>query len=87
MLSTINTEGGFGNVTPQEARFLKTQEDNFINSRASLLRKNNNIDTSLYDKYNVKIGLRNKNGINSSPFPLVKNLSDFSAKKIQSKIL
>ena len=62
MLSTINTEGGFGNVTPQEARFLKTQEDNFINSRASLLRKNNNIDTSLYDKYNVKIGLRNKNG-------------------------
>jgi citrate synthase len=62
MLSTINPEGGFGHVSPLEAKFLKAQEDNFINSRASLLKKNNNIDTSLYDKYNVKIGLRNKNG-------------------------
>ncbi|MGN1350311.1 MAG: citrate synthase [Anaerovoracaceae bacterium] len=62
MLSTIKHESGFGNVSPLEEKFLKAQEDNFINSRASLLKKNNNIDTSLYDKYNVKIGLRNKNG-------------------------
>lgn len=62
MLSTIIPEGGFGNVSQQESKFLKAQEDNFINSRVSLLKKNNNIDTTLYDKYNVKIGLRNKNG-------------------------
>lgn len=64
MLSTVVPvpEGGFGNVTREEALMLQAQEDYFINDRALMLKESNEIDESLYDKYNVKIGLRNKNG-------------------------
>ncbi len=62
MLSTVKPAAGFGNVSAEESIILKTQEDNFINKRADLLRQNNDIDIDLYDKYNVKLGLRNKNG-------------------------
>lgn len=62
MLNKMTTERGFGNVTPKEALILQGRENEFIQSRISLLKKNNDIDLSLYDKYNVKLGLRNKNG-------------------------
>ena len=62
MLSTVKPTAGFGNVSAAESARLKKQEDLFINKRADLLRQNNDIDINLYDKYNVKLGLRNKNG-------------------------
>ena len=34
----------------------------FIKEQVELLKANNDIDPELYDKYNVKLGLRNKNG-------------------------
>ena len=63
MLSKYKSEGGFGNVTHDETVLLQAQEDLFVRDRVMLLRENNDdIDQSLYDKYNVKVGLRNKNG-------------------------
>lgn len=63
MLSKVFSEGGFGNVTYEESIRLQAQEDQFVRDRVLLLKENNDdIDQSLYDKYNVKIGLRNKNG-------------------------
>lgn len=47
----------------EQSVMLQAQEDLFIRDRVMLLKENNDdIDQSLYDKYNVKIGLRNKNG-------------------------
>ena len=42
-----------------DARIL---EHDFISETTPLLYKNNDIDNAFYDKYDVKIGLRNKNG-------------------------
>ena len=42
-----------------DARLL---EHDFISEITPLLHKNNDIDKACYDKYDVKIGLRNKNG-------------------------
>ena len=44
---------------PDDTRVL---ERDFIPRVAPLLHKNNDIDKSFYDKYDVKMGLRNKNG-------------------------
>ena len=44
---------------PDDTRVL---ERDFITRVAPLLHKNNDIDKSFYDKYDVKMGLRNKNG-------------------------
>ena len=44
---------------PDDTRVL---ERDFITRFAPLLHKNNDIDKSFYDKYDVKMGLRNKNG-------------------------
>ncbi len=62
MLSNVQTQSGFGNVTRNEELRLQAAEDLFIKDRALLLKENNDIEEALYDKYNVKIGLRNKNG-------------------------
>ena len=63
MLTRAIGEGGFGNVTYEESIRLQAQEDQFVRDRVLLLKENNDdIDQSLYDKYNVKVGLRNKNG-------------------------
>ena len=62
MLSTVKPAAGFGNVSAEESAALQAQEDLFISKRADLLITNNDIDIDLYDKYNVKLGLRNKNG-------------------------
>ena len=42
-----------------DARLL---EHDFISEITPLLHENNDIDKACYDKYDVKIGLRNKNG-------------------------
>ena len=44
---------------PDDTRVL---EHDFISRVTPLLHKNNDIDKSLYDRYDVKMGLRNKNG-------------------------
>ncbi len=63
MLNTIITPTtGFGEASEEEAAVLQAREDKFIDDRSLLLQEANDIDLSLYDKYNVKIGLRNKNG-------------------------
>ncbi len=63
MFTKAFPEGGFGNVSYEESIRLQAQEDQFVRDRVILLKENNDdIDQSLYDKYNVKIGLRNKNG-------------------------
>ncbi len=62
MLTSVNYEKGFGNVTPEESKRLQDSEDQFIKARSLILKESNDIDKDLYDKYNVKIGLRNKNG-------------------------
>src|SRR3712207_3148127 len=62
MLSTITTGNSFGNVTNERAVELRKQENEFVRSKVDTVHKNSDMDVSLYDKYNVKIGLRNKNG-------------------------
>lgn len=62
MLTKGDYSGGFGNVTREESERLQSREDQFIKENSLLLKENSNIERALYDKYNVKIGLRNKNG-------------------------
>lgn len=62
MLAKVNYDKGFGNVTQEERERLHNCEDQFIKARSLILKQSNDIDEKLYDKYNVKIGLRNKNG-------------------------
>lgn len=62
MLSTTSYKGGFGNVTHEEALRFKAREDKFIEDNSLQLKENMDIEKELYDKYNVKRGLRNKNG-------------------------
>lgn len=62
MLSTLSTSNSFGTVTLERAIELQKQEDAFVRSKIGTVHKNSDMDKSLYDKYNVKIGLRNKNG-------------------------
>lgn len=60
MLSTDSS--GIYDLTsslPNDTRIL---ERDFISKASSLLYRNNEIDKSLYDRYDVKMGLRNKNG-------------------------
>ena len=62
MLTKSNYEGGFGNVSHDERDQLQNRENQFIKERSLILKESNDIEKELYDKYNVKIGLRNKNG-------------------------
>ncbi|MCI8283769.1 MAG: hypothetical protein HFE90_00630, partial [Firmicutes bacterium] len=63
MFSTIlHPDYSFGDVTEEESAILQAKENEFINDRTLLLQKNNDIELELYDKYNVKLGLRNKDG-------------------------
>ncbi|MGI6206221.1 MAG: citrate synthase [Anaerovoracaceae bacterium] len=62
MLSKTNYLAGYGNVTHEEALKYKSREDKFIKDNALQLKESNDIDADLYEKYNVKRGLRNKNG-------------------------
>lgn len=60
MLSTeFSGERDMTACLPDDTRVL---EHDFISRVTPLLHKNNDIDKSLYDKYDVKMGLRNKNG-------------------------
>lgn len=62
LFSTISPENNFGNVTPETEKELQRLEDRFIYTKEPLVKLNSDIEPDLYDKYNVKIGLRNKNG-------------------------
>ena len=62
MLSTLTTGNSFGVVTPEREIELKQQEREFVHSKIATIHKTSDMDEELYDKYNVKIGLRNKNG-------------------------
>ena len=52
----------YGSVSPGLAAYNQEREDAFIKNKTGLLVRNNIIDPGYYDKYDVKMGLRNKNG-------------------------
>ncbi len=53
---------GNGNIISYISDDARHLEHEFISKVTPLLTKNNQIDKSFYDKYDVKMGLRNKNG-------------------------
>ena len=60
MLSTDSS--AFHDMAVNLSDDTKVLEHDFISKVTPLLHKNNDIDKAFYDKYDVKIGLRNKNG-------------------------
>lgn len=60
MLSTDSS--AFHDMAVNLSDDTKVLEHDFISRVTPLLHKNNDIDKAFYDKYDVKIGLRNKNG-------------------------